>query len=197
MTCRGAAGHARARYRQIPVLNLVRRVVRRLSPILRRDDGQIMCSTTTTNCDVLRHGAATDLMEEVGGALTARGIALMLGERPMWWSSEKDAGTKSALNQVRGKEERGLLQHSTPTSRAGRGASGGCDQGLLCCKKSWSYGARGRRGGVEKPGSVAGWATSTSPRRLVRAASSPTKVPRWPQAAAKCNAHLCARLGQQ
>ncbi len=34
-------------------------------------------------------------MGEVGDALTARGIALMLGERPMWWSPEKDAGTKA------------------------------------------------------------------------------------------------------
>ena len=38
------------------------------------------CSTPTTNGDVLRRGAATDLMGEVGDALTARGIALMLGE---------------------------------------------------------------------------------------------------------------------
>ena len=43
-----------------------------------------------------------DLMGDVGDALTARGIALMLSERPMWWSPEKDAGTNSALNQVRG-----------------------------------------------------------------------------------------------
>ena len=52
----------------------------------------------------MRRGAATDLMGEVDDAPTARRIALMLGERPMWWSPEKDAGTKSALNQVRGEE---------------------------------------------------------------------------------------------
>jgi len=46
-----------------------------------------------------------------------------------------------------------------------------------------------------RAGKVAGWATATSPRKLVRAASSPTKVPRWPQAAAKCNAHLWAHFG--
>ena len=38
------------------------------------------------------------------------------------------------VSQVRGEEERGLFQHITPTSRAGRGASGGCDQGLMCYK---------------------------------------------------------------
>ena len=44
----------------------------------------------------MRRGAATDLMGEVDDAPTARRIALMLGERPMWWSLEKDAGTKNA-----------------------------------------------------------------------------------------------------
>ena len=52
------------------------------------------CSTTTAICGVLRRGAATDLMGEVDDAPTARRIALVLGERPMWWSPEKDAGTK-------------------------------------------------------------------------------------------------------
>ena len=85
------------------------------------------CSTTTTICDVLRRGAATDLMGGVDDAPTARRIALMLGERPMWWSPEKDAGTKMQVSQVRGEEERGLFQHITPTSRAGRGASKGCE----------------------------------------------------------------------
>ena len=33
---------------------------------------------------------------EVDDAPTARQIALVLGERPMWWSPEKDAGTKHA-----------------------------------------------------------------------------------------------------
>ena len=63
----------------------------------------------------------------VDDAPTARRIALVLGERPMWWSPEKDAGTKMQVSQVRGEEERGLFQHRTPTSRAGRGASGGCE----------------------------------------------------------------------
>jgi hypothetical protein len=35
-----------------------------------------------------------DLMEEADDAPTARRIALVLGERPMWWSPEKDTGTK-------------------------------------------------------------------------------------------------------
>ena len=47
-------------------------------------------------CGVLRRGAATDLMGEVDDAPTARWIALVLGERPMWWSPEKDVGTKNA-----------------------------------------------------------------------------------------------------
>ena len=57
----------------------------------------------------MRRGAATDLMGEVDDAPTARRIALMLGERPMWWSPEKDAGTKMQVSQVRvrGEEERG------------------------------------------------------------------------------------------
>ena len=41
MTWRGAAGHARARYRQIPVFNLVTASSTPVSPILRPDDGQI------------------------------------------------------------------------------------------------------------------------------------------------------------
>ena len=45
---------------------------------------------------MLRRGAATDLMGEVDDAPAARRIALMLGERPIWWSPEKDAGTKKA-----------------------------------------------------------------------------------------------------
>ena len=106
--------------------------------------------------------------------------------------SENGAGTKSALNQVRGEEERGLLQHRTPTSSAGRGASGGCDQGLGC----WKFrGTEARGDGEAVSKNLGKWQDGrllqicTSPRRLVRAASSPAKVPRWPQAAAKCNAH--------
>ena len=42
--------------------------------------------------------------------------------------SENGAGTKSALNQVRGEEERRLFQHPyTYLTRAGRAASGGCE----------------------------------------------------------------------
>ena len=44
---------------------------------------------TTAICDVLRRNAATDLMGEVDDAPTARRIALMLGERPMWWSPKE------------------------------------------------------------------------------------------------------------
>ena len=39
------------------------------------------CSTPTTNCDVLRRGAATDLMEEGGDALAAPRSAYVPGER--------------------------------------------------------------------------------------------------------------------
>ena len=63
------------------------------------------CSTTTAICDVLRRGAATDLMGEIDDAPTARRIALVLGERPMWWSPEKDAGTKMQVSQVKGAKQ--------------------------------------------------------------------------------------------
>ena len=43
---------------------------------------------------------------------------------------------------------------------------------------------------------MAGWATSTSPRRLVRAASSPTKVPRWLQAAAPSSVAVRPRTAE-
>ena len=49
-------------------------------------------------------------MGEVDDAPTARRIALMLGEWPMWWSPEKDAGTKMQVSQVRGEEERGTTK---------------------------------------------------------------------------------------
>ena len=74
MRCRGAAGHERARYRQIPVLNLVRRVVRRCLRFSDATTVRSWCSTTTAICDVLRRGAATDLMGEVDDAPTARSL---------------------------------------------------------------------------------------------------------------------------
>ena len=40
------------------------------------------CSTPTTNDDVLGRGAATDLMEQVGGALTAQRSAYVHVQRP-------------------------------------------------------------------------------------------------------------------
>ena len=43
---------------------------------------------------------------------------------------------------------------------------------------------------------MAGWATSTSPRRLVRAASSPNKVPRWPHAAAPSSVSVRPRAAE-
>ena len=54
------------------------------------------CSTPTTNCDVLRRGAATDLMEQVGDALAAPRVASVAGEKSMWWSPEKHVRTKKA-----------------------------------------------------------------------------------------------------
>ena len=72
------------------------------------------CSTTTAICDVLRRGAATDLMGEVDDAPTARRIALMLGERPMWWSPEKGVRTKNASQP--GQEcETGRTKARSPT----------------------------------------------------------------------------------
>ena len=56
---------------------------------------------------MLRRGAATDLMEQVGDALAAPRVASVAGEKSMWWSPEKDVRTKSALTHVRGEEERG------------------------------------------------------------------------------------------
>ena len=85
-----------------------------------------------------RRGAATDLMEQVGDALAAPRVASVAGEKSMWWSPEKDVRTKMQVSQVRGEEERGLVQHTTPTSRAGRGASGGCDPGPMCWTIPWS-----------------------------------------------------------
>ena len=78
------------------------------------------------NDGMMRRGAATDLMEQVGDALAAPRVASVAGEKSMWWSPEEGVRTKMQVSQVRGEEERGLLQHSTPASRAGRGASGGC-----------------------------------------------------------------------
>ena len=49
-----------------------------------------------TNDGMMRRGAATDLMGEIDDAHAARRIALMLGERPMWWSPEKGVRTKKA-----------------------------------------------------------------------------------------------------
>ena len=51
----------------------------------------------------MRRGAATDLMEEVGGALAAPRVASVAGERsPCWWI-EKDVRTKS-VSQPAGEE---------------------------------------------------------------------------------------------
>ena len=52
------------------------------------------CSTPTTNGDVLRRGAATDLMEEVGDALAAPRVASVADERPPCWWIEKGVRTK-------------------------------------------------------------------------------------------------------
>jgi hypothetical protein len=76
------------------------------------------CSTTTTICDVLRRGAATDLMGEVDDAPTARRIALVLGERPMWWSPEKDVRTKNAGQSGEGRRgTRAVPAHYTYLTR--------------------------------------------------------------------------------
>ena len=67
---------------------------------------------------VLRRGAATDLMGEVDDAPAARWIALMLGERPMWWSPEKDAGTKKTGQSGEGlRGTRGKIEQYTYLAR--------------------------------------------------------------------------------
>ena len=85
------------------------------------------CSTTTAVCDVLRRGAATDLM----GRSTTRpqpGRSRSCSARGRCGGRlRKTQEQKMQVSQVRGEEERGLLQHPTPTSRAGRGASRGCE----------------------------------------------------------------------
>jgi hypothetical protein len=76
------------------------------------------CSTTTAIYGVLRRGTATDLMGEVDDAPAARRIALMLGERPMWWSPEKDAGTKKAGQSGEGRRgTRAVTAHYTYLTR--------------------------------------------------------------------------------
>ena len=44
---------------------------------------------------MMRRGAATDLMEQVGDALTAPRVESVAGERPPCWWIENGAGTKS------------------------------------------------------------------------------------------------------
>ena len=56
---------------------------------------------------MLRRGAATDLMEQVGDALAAPRVASVAGENSMRWSPEKHVRTKMQVTHVRGEEERG------------------------------------------------------------------------------------------
>ena len=44
---------------------------------------------------MLRRGAATDLMEQVGDALAAPRVASVAGEKSMWWSPEKHVRTNN------------------------------------------------------------------------------------------------------
>ena len=50
-------------------------------------------STGMTNDGMMRRGAATDLMEQVGDALAAPQVASVAGEKSMWWSPEKGVRT--------------------------------------------------------------------------------------------------------
>ena len=50
---------------------------------------------------MLRRGAATDLMEQVGDALAAPRVASVAGEKSMWWSPEKHVRTKMQVTPVR------------------------------------------------------------------------------------------------
>ena len=76
---------------------VVHRVVVGLLRFLRRDDRQIMMFDPDDEWSgMLRRGAATDLMEQVGDALAAPRVASVAGEKSMWWSPEKDVRTKKA-----------------------------------------------------------------------------------------------------
>ena len=61
------------------------------------------CSTPTTNGDMLRRSAATDLMEQVDDALAAPRVASVAGEKSMWWSPEKHVRTKNAGQSGQGR----------------------------------------------------------------------------------------------
>ena len=65
----------------------------------------IMFDSTTTNVGMLRRGAATGIMEQVGDALAAPRVASVAGERsPCWWI-EKGVRTKIQVSQVRGAKQ--------------------------------------------------------------------------------------------
>ena len=54
------------------------------------------------NDGMMRRGAATDLMEQVGAALAAPWVASDAGEKPICWSPEKGVWTKKKqVSQVR------------------------------------------------------------------------------------------------
>ena len=110
-------------------------------------------STPTTNGDLLRRGAATDLMEQVGDALAAPRVALMLGEKAMWWSPEKGVRTKKMqVSLVRGAKQDapkcGFPRRPCPGSPTSGGVVFGGSHTLEQNVKH----ARGRRDGVENPG---------------------------------------------
>ena len=68
-------------------------VVAGLRRVSARHPAGSLCSTEMTNDGMLRRGAATDLMGEVGDALAAPRVASVAGEKSMWWSPEKGVRT--------------------------------------------------------------------------------------------------------
>ena len=62
-------------------------------------------STGMTNDGMMRRGAATDLMEQVGGALAAPRVASVAGEKSMWWSPEKGVRTNKAGQSGEGRND--------------------------------------------------------------------------------------------
>ena len=69
------------------------------------------------NDGMMRRGAATDLMEQVGDALAApRQVASVAGEKSMWWSPEKGVRTKKSGQSSVSKAQSASSKNSCPVS---------------------------------------------------------------------------------
>ena len=136
-------------------------------------------------------------MGEVDDAPAARRIALVLGERPMWWSLEKDAGTKNAGQSGQGCET-GRTKAGVPTRTVPRITHvprAWAVWGLALWSKRLSM-----RGDDEAHAkNLDKWQDGRLLRHLGGSCGLQARLLRYldgpNQAAAKCNAHLWARLG--